>query len=100
MASGDGCKGFRAGSKVEAFVLIGARARSIAKQSLRIWPKAFGGDIVKRDGQLVGEHVGKSRKLMLASRERLRAREAAARQASCRHSPMHHMRQGRGNWPD
>ena len=41
-----------------------------------------GGDIVKRDGQLVGEHVGKARKLMLASRERLRAREAAAREAA------------------
>lgn len=37
-----------------------------------------GGDIVKRDGQLVGEHVNTARALMLASRERLRAREAAA----------------------
>jgi hypothetical protein len=37
-----------------------------------------GGDIVKRDGKLMGEHIGKARKLMLASRERLRAREAAA----------------------
>jgi len=37
-----------------------------------------GGDIVKRNGTLVGDHVSKARKLMLASRERLRAREAAA----------------------
>jgi cytosine/adenosine deaminase-related metal-dependent hydrolase len=37
-----------------------------------------GGDILKRDGHLVGEHVGKARGLMLASRERLRARDAAA----------------------
>jgi 5-methylthioadenosine/S-adenosylhomocysteine deaminase len=37
-----------------------------------------GGDIIKRDGQLVGRHIGRARELMLASRERLRAREAAA----------------------
>ena len=37
-----------------------------------------GGDILKRDGKLVGEHVKKARELMLSSRERLRAREAAA----------------------
>jgi cytosine/adenosine deaminase-related metal-dependent hydrolase len=37
-----------------------------------------GGDIVKRDGKLMGEQIGKARKLMLESRERLRAREAAA----------------------
>jgi cytosine/adenosine deaminase-related metal-dependent hydrolase len=36
-----------------------------------------GGDIVKRDGKLRGEHIGKARKLMLESRRRLRAREAA-----------------------
>jgi len=41
-----------------------------------------GGDIVKRDGQLVGEHVSKAHNLMLASRERLRAREAAAKTAA------------------
>src|ERR1700678_2936823 len=41
-----------------------------------------GGDIVKRGGQLVGEHIGKARQLMLASRERLRAREAAAQEAA------------------
>jgi cytosine/adenosine deaminase-related metal-dependent hydrolase len=40
-----------------------------------------GGEIVKRNGQLVGEHIGKARKLMLESRERIRAREAAATQA-------------------
>ena len=40
-----------------------------------------GGDIVKRDGQLVGEHVGKARKLMLESRDRIRALEAAATKA-------------------
>ena len=40
-----------------------------------------GGDIVKRNGQLVGEHVGKARELMLASRERIRTREAAAGRA-------------------
>jgi 5-methylthioadenosine/S-adenosylhomocysteine deaminase len=33
-----------------------------------------GGDIVKRDGKLVGQRVSKARDLMLASRERLRAR--------------------------
>ena len=33
-----------------------------------------GGDIVKRDGKLVGEHVAKAHRLMRASRERLRAR--------------------------
>jgi cytosine/adenosine deaminase-related metal-dependent hydrolase len=37
-----------------------------------------GGDIVKRDGRLMGEQIGKARKLMLESRERLRARETAA----------------------
>jgi 5-methylthioadenosine/S-adenosylhomocysteine deaminase len=37
-----------------------------------------GGDILKREGKLVGEHVKKAHDLMLASRERLRAREAAA----------------------
>jgi 5-methylthioadenosine/S-adenosylhomocysteine deaminase len=37
-----------------------------------------GGDVVKRHGQLVGEHVDKARELMLASRERIRKREAAA----------------------
>src|SRR5580693_2590594 len=41
-----------------------------------------GGDILKRDGKLVGDHVGKARDLMLASRERLRAREAAAERAA------------------
>jgi 5-methylthioadenosine/S-adenosylhomocysteine deaminase len=37
-----------------------------------------GGDILKRNGQLVGEHVKKAHDLILASRDRLRAREAAA----------------------
>jgi len=37
-----------------------------------------GGDVVKRHGQLVGEHVKKARKLMAASRERIRKRETAA----------------------
>jgi 5-methylthioadenosine/S-adenosylhomocysteine deaminase len=37
-----------------------------------------GGDVVKRQGQLVGEHISKARNLMLASRERLRQGEAAA----------------------
>ena len=32
-----------------------------------------GGDVVKRDGKLVGAHVEKARQLMRASRERLRA---------------------------
>ena len=41
-----------------------------------------GGDIIKRDGRLVGEHIGKARELMLASRERLRAREVAAERAA------------------
>jgi 5-methylthioadenosine/S-adenosylhomocysteine deaminase len=41
-----------------------------------------GGDIVKRDGKLMGAHIGKARKLMLESRERLRAREAAAQEAA------------------
>jgi hypothetical protein len=36
-----------------------------------------GGDVVKRHRQLVGAHVGKARELMLASRERIRKREAA-----------------------
>jgi cytosine/adenosine deaminase-related metal-dependent hydrolase len=40
-----------------------------------------GGDVVKRHGQLVGEHVEKARELMLASRERIRIREAAAGRA-------------------
>jgi 5-methylthioadenosine/S-adenosylhomocysteine deaminase len=40
-----------------------------------------GGDVVKRHGQLVGEHVKKARELMLASRERIRKREAAAGRA-------------------
>jgi 5-methylthioadenosine/S-adenosylhomocysteine deaminase len=40
-----------------------------------------GGDVVKRHGQLVGEHVEKARELMLASRERIRQREAAADRA-------------------
>ncbi len=38
-----------------------------------------GGDVVKRHGQLVGEHVAKARRLMLASRERIRKRETARR---------------------
>jgi 5-methylthioadenosine/S-adenosylhomocysteine deaminase len=33
-----------------------------------------GGDIVKRDGKLTGDHVAKARRLMQASRERLQAR--------------------------
>ena len=37
-----------------------------------------GGDIIKQHGKLVGEHIGRARELMLASRERVRAREAAA----------------------
>jgi cytosine/adenosine deaminase-related metal-dependent hydrolase len=37
-----------------------------------------GGEVVKRQGQLVGEHVKKARELMLASRDRIRKREAAA----------------------
>lgn len=37
-----------------------------------------GGDIIKRDGQLVGAHISKAHELMLASRERLRARKIAA----------------------
>jgi 5-methylthioadenosine/S-adenosylhomocysteine deaminase len=37
-----------------------------------------GGDVVKRRGQLVSEHVKKARELMLASRDRIRKREAAA----------------------
>ena len=41
-----------------------------------------GGDVLKLDGKLVGDHVGKARDLMLASRERLRAREAAAERAA------------------
>jgi cytosine/adenosine deaminase-related metal-dependent hydrolase len=40
-----------------------------------------GGDVVKRHGQLVGEHVKKARQLMSASRERIRKREAAAGRA-------------------
>jgi cytosine/adenosine deaminase-related metal-dependent hydrolase len=38
----------------------------------------IGGEIIKRDYKLVGEHVSKAHKLMLASRERLHARESAA----------------------
>jgi len=37
-----------------------------------------GGDIIKQNGKLVGEHIGKARELMLASRERVSAREAEA----------------------
>jgi 5-methylthioadenosine/S-adenosylhomocysteine deaminase len=37
-----------------------------------------GGDVVKRQGQLVGEHVENARNLMSESRERIRKREAAA----------------------
>ena len=33
-----------------------------------------GGDIVKRNGKLTGDHVAKARRLMQASRERLQAR--------------------------
>jgi 5-methylthioadenosine/S-adenosylhomocysteine deaminase len=40
-----------------------------------------GGDVVKRHRQLVGAHVEKARELMLASRERIRKREAAAGRA-------------------
>ncbi len=40
-----------------------------------------GGDVVKRHGQLVGEHVAKARKLMSASRECIRKRETAAGRA-------------------
>jgi cytosine/adenosine deaminase-related metal-dependent hydrolase len=40
-----------------------------------------GGDVVKRHGQLVGEHVKKARDLMVASRERIRKREAGAGRA-------------------
>ena len=36
-----------------------------------------GGDVIKRDGKLVGDHVSTARDLMLASRERLRARAPA-----------------------
>ena len=38
-----------------------------------------GGEIIKKDYKLVGEHIDKAHKLMLASRERLRTREAAAK---------------------
>src|SRR5271156_3067662 len=44
----------------------------------------IGGEVVKQDGKLVGPHVGKARKLMLESRERIRAREAAAKNAAAR----------------
>lgn len=37
-----------------------------------------GGDIIKRDYKLVGEHVSKAHKLMVASRGRLHQRETAA----------------------
>ena len=40
-----------------------------------------GGDVVKRHGELVGEHVKKAHELMLASRERIRNREATAGRA-------------------
>jgi 5-methylthioadenosine/S-adenosylhomocysteine deaminase len=40
-----------------------------------------GGDVVKRGGQLVGEHVARARNLMSASRERIRKRETAAGRA-------------------
>ena len=40
-----------------------------------------GGDVVKRHGQLVGEHVEKARRLMSASREHIRKRETAAGRA-------------------
>src|SRR5271156_1094517 len=43
-----------------------------------------GGDVIKRGSQLVGDHVSKARGLMRASRERLRAREAAAKNAAAR----------------
>ena len=39
----------------------------------------IGGDIIKKEYRLVGEHIDKAHKLMLASRERLRTREAAAK---------------------
>jgi 5-methylthioadenosine/S-adenosylhomocysteine deaminase len=39
------------------------------------------GDVVKRHGQLVGEHVAKARRLMSTSRERIRKRETAAGRA-------------------
>lgn len=40
-----------------------------------------GGNVAKRRGQLVGEHVEQARELMLASRDRLCKREAAAGRA-------------------
>jgi hypothetical protein len=40
-----------------------------------------GGDVVKRQGQLAGEHVKRARDLMLASRDRIRKRELAAGRA-------------------
>jgi cytosine/adenosine deaminase-related metal-dependent hydrolase len=40
-----------------------------------------GGDVVKRRGQLVGGHVKRAHELMLASRERIRKREATAGRA-------------------
>jgi len=43
-----------------------------------------GGDVIKRGGRLVGDHVSKARGLMLASRERLRVREAKAASAEAR----------------
>jgi 5-methylthioadenosine/S-adenosylhomocysteine deaminase len=43
-----------------------------------------GGDVLKRGGRLVGDHVSNARGLMLASRERLREREAAAKNAPAR----------------
>jgi cytosine/adenosine deaminase-related metal-dependent hydrolase len=43
-----------------------------------------GGEVLKRDGRLVGDHISNARGLMLASRERLRAREAKAASAAAR----------------
>jgi cytosine/adenosine deaminase-related metal-dependent hydrolase len=36
-----------------------------------------GGDVVKRDGKLVGPHVEKARQLMYQTRDRIRARMTA-----------------------
>jgi 5-methylthioadenosine/S-adenosylhomocysteine deaminase len=38
-----------------------------------------GGDLVKRDGQLVGAHVGRAHQLMLETRERLRSKDLDGR---------------------
>jgi len=43
-----------------------------------------GGDIIKKDYKLVGEHVNKAHKLMVASRERLHVRETAAKREAPR----------------